>query len=432
MESGQREIMPEKYDVFISYSHDDTETMLRVRNYLKSSGMQIWTDEGIEPGTQNWQIAIEQAIRKTDAVVVLLSPASSNSVWVREELGFAQNLGKKVYPLLIKGDETDAIPFGYSKAQWIDIRKNELVEAGLEKLLAALPKQSSFEENSQKGSETLKGLKSRQFSKRSAILIIVALLVIISVITAVFFPNLFQPDNGDMVFIEAGTFYMGNDDGEPNQGPARNVYLDSFWIDTFEVTNSQYQLFVDETNHTPPDHWENGQHAPDLADHPVIGVSWYDAKQFCEWNGAKRLPTEAEWEKAARGNDKRAWPWGNPWSDGNANTSEAKIDFTVPVGTFPDDKSFYGVMDMAGNAQEWVNDWYQEDYYSWAVSQNPHGPMSGTTRVVRGSSYWFGKELAKTYYRSGIYPPEFPVHSNQKNIGPRGPIGFRCACNDCN
>jgi formylglycine-generating enzyme required for sulfatase activity len=424
--------MTEQYDVFISYSHADTQAMTHVRDHLRTLGMRIWTDEGIVPGTQNWQIAIEQALRNTRAVVVLLSPDSATSLWVREELGFAQNLGKKVYPLLIKGDETDAIPFGYSKAQWIDIRRGELVEPGIEKLYVALRKQNTPEVDLQSKPDNSKGLLPGRYSKRFTIPIFVVSTGVVALIVVATFPSLFKLNNKDMTFIESGSFYMGNDEGAADQRPARNVYLDSFWIDTFEVTNAEYKVFVEETNHRPPDHWSNGEYSPGQEDHPVIGVTWTDAKQFCEWNGAKRLPKEAEWEKAARGIDRRKWPWGNSWTDGFANTFEAKINFTSPGGNFPEDKSPYGVMDMAGNAQEWVNDWYLEDYYSKATSQNPPGPNSGTYRVVRGGAPWLGKDQATTYYRLGIYPPDFPYPATERITSPTAIIGFRCACDNCN
>jgi formylglycine-generating enzyme required for sulfatase activity len=347
-------------------------------------------------------------------------------------LGFAQNLGKKVYPLLIEGDETDAIPFGYSKAQWIDIRRRELVVPGLEKLYDTLRKQDSLEADLQSKPGTSRGLTSGRYSKQLTIPVLVVSAGVVALLIVASFFNLFQFDNHDMIFIESGSFDMGNDDGAADQKPARKVYLDSFWIDTFEVTNAEYQVFVEQTNHRAPDHWKNGKYSPGHENHPVIGVTWTDAKQFCEWNGAKRLPTEAEWEKAARGTDRRKWPWGDSWTDEIANTFEAKNSFTSPGGKFPGDKSPYGVMDMAGNAQEWVNDWYREDYYAKATLQNPPGPNSGTFRVVRGGAYWLAKDQATTYYRLGIYPPDYPFPVTEDITSPAAIIGFRCACDDCN
>jgi iron(II)-dependent oxidoreductase len=301
-----------------------------------------------------------------------------------------------------------------------------------------LQKQGIPETDLQTTSGSLKNLSWKKPSKRAMISFLVVLISVIVVITALFSnpykANLSSNSDGNsMAFIEAGAFLMGNDDGADDQKPAHEVYLDSYWIDTFEVTNKEYQVFIEETGHTPPTNWKDGQYVPGREHHPVIGITWYDAKQFCEWNGAKRLPTEAEWEKAARGTDGRVWPWSGGWIDGSANTLEAKVGSTTPVGTYPKDKSPYGVMDMAGNVQEWVDDWYQEDYYSRAVSQNPLGPISETNKakVVRGGAYWLGKELATAYSRSGIYPPDYPFPIKDDFSSPT-PIGFRCVCDDCN
>ncbi len=235
----------------------------------------------------------------------------------------------------------------------------------------------------------------------------------------------------DMLFIEAGLFEMGSDEGAADHQPARMVYLDDYWIDTYEVTNDAYQQFIDATNHRAPDHWIDGDYADGLGDHPVLGVTWHDARQYCEWSGGRRLPTEAEWEKAARGTDGRRWPWGNTAQAGQANTFEAGRGNTAPVGAFADDISPYGVMDMAGNAQEWVNDWYQADYYAVAISDNPPGPAASETRVIRGGAYWLGLESATTYSRLGIYRPEDPPATNEELSGPSLAVGFRCACTSC-
>lgn len=234
-----------------------------------------------------------------------------------------------------------------------------------------------------------------------------------------------------MRFVEAGEFIMGADESPTDYQPARTVYLDGYWIDTYEVTNSNYLKFVDDTNHRSPDHWPDGEFSPGQEDHPVLAVTWYDAQQYCEWQGGKRLPTEAEWEKASRGVDGRRWPWGNSGIEGWANTVEAGENFTKPIGSFPKDVSPYGVWDMAGNAQEWVSDWYSPEYYASAVTQNPPGPISGETKVVRGGAFWLTMEQSVTYGRLGIFPPDFPPPINEESASPASTIGFRCACAGC-
>lgn len=214
-------------------------------------------------------------------------------------------------------------------------------------------------------------------------------------------------DGAEMLYIPAGEFLMGSEaaDADDEEGPEHNVFLDSFWIYTFEVTNSQFSEFVEATGYITTAeeagysrvridgsfedsygaYWGApqgvGSSVSDKQDHPVLHVSWYDAQAYCEWAGG-RLPTEAEWEKAGRGADGRIYPWGNeaPTNDMANYNSEV----TTPVGSYPAGASPYGLMDMAGNVWEWVQDWHDEGYYSSSPSANPQGPSSGTSRVLRG------------------------------------------------
>jgi formylglycine-generating enzyme required for sulfatase activity len=198
-------------------------------------------------------------------------------------------------------------------------------------------------------------------------------------------------DGALLVFVPAGEFTMGSDDGNSDEQPAHTVYLDAFAIDRTEVTNAQYARCVQAGACRPPGSSSSYTRAnyfadPRYADHPVIYVSWDDARAYCAWAG-RRLPTEAEWEKAARGTDGRTYPWGDEWDASKANTSEAGPGDTTPVGAYPQGASPYGALDMAGNVWEWVADWYGEDYYRESPGENPLGPASGTNRVVRGGSW---------------------------------------------
>ncbi|MCS6897838.1 MAG: formylglycine-generating enzyme family protein, partial [Nitrospira sp.] len=237
------------------------------------------------------------------------------------------------------------------------------------------------------------------------------------------------PDNGETVLIPAGEFFMGS----PNDGisfddehPQRKVFVSSFRIHRYEVTNARYKLFVDATGHRPPSHhkpeltlWVDGKPPPGSEDHPVVNVSWEDAVAYCRWAGM-RLPTEAEWEKAARGEDGRRYPWGNEWDLHRANsasywagrTTEFKDGaewknfwvtgdgarlahehglngevLTLPVGSFPAGASPYGLFDMAGNVSEWVQDWYEPYAYLHAPLSDPQGPDGRLLKVVRGGSW---------------------------------------------
>jgi len=198
-----------------------------------------------------------------------------------------------------------------------------------------------------------------------------------------------------MVTIPAGVFKMGNQEGEgrTDEWPQREIYLDEFIIDQVEVTNERYMKFVQATGHrNPPNPYGTGplMSAKGIEDLPVVQVTWYDSKTYCAW-AKKRLPTEAEWEKAARGTDGRKFPWGNdPATSKRANFDREWADEKTlfPVGSLPDGDSPYGVKDMAGNAREWVSDWYDADYYKHAPDRNPQGPdKKGIVRSIRGGSW---------------------------------------------
>lgn len=198
-----------------------------------------------------------------------------------------------------------------------------------------------------------------------------------------------------MITIPAGVFKMGNPEGEgrSDEWPQREIYLDEFAIDQVEVTNERYMKFVQATGHrNPPNPYGTGtlQSAKDIEELPVVQVTWYDSKSYCAW-AKKRLPTEAEWEKAARGTDGRKYPWGNSApSDKRANFDREwdEVKTLYPVGSMPGGDSPYGVKDMAGNAREWVADWYDADYYKSAVNRNPQGPdKKGIVRSIRGGSW---------------------------------------------
>jgi iron(II)-dependent oxidoreductase len=217
-----------------------------------------------------------------------------------------------------------------------------------------------------------------------------------------------------MALIPAGEFMMGGDDKDRgDERPIHTVYLDEFYMDVYEVTNAQYQEFMKATGHKAPEFWNHPRfNAPDQ---PVMGVTWYDAMAYCEWVG-KRLPTEAEWEKAARGGlVGKQYPWGDTWDSTKLNNRGLA---TTPVGCFP--PNGYGLYDMSGNLWEWCADWYEFDYYSKSPKHNPEGPSSEPSRqpsrVVHGGSWLSAMNYLRVAVRGSLIPSEASYN-----------LGFRCA-----
>lgn len=231
--------------------------------------------------------------------------------------------------------------------------------------------------------------------------------------------------------IPEGSFVMGSasrpaaeGSGDEDEQPTHKVYVKAFYIDLYETTNAQYKRYIDATHAEPPIHWRNGVYPPDKANHPVAYVSWYDADAYCGWAG-KRLPTEEEWEKAARSPDQRHFPWGNQFDYKKANTPQywlakgidVKRGSTMPVGSFEEGKSPYGPYDMAGNVYEWTSSWY----LPYPGNKVPNLHYGKRNKVLRGGSWYdclsYGCGLSSPVYNRSRFTPEI------KNKG----FGFRCA-----
>src|SRR3990172_723853 len=230
--------------------------------------------------------------------------------------------------------------------------------------------------------------------------------------------NLRTRDGMLELYVPAGSFMMGSESGDSDESPVHQVTLDAYWIDQTLVTNAMYAMCVDAGKCEPPK--ETKSHTRDsyfgksqFDNYPVIYISWSNASDYCTWVGG-RLPTEAEWEKAARGTDGRTYPWGEGISSNLANYNK-KIDDTTEVGSYPAGASPYGALDMAGNVWEWVHDWYSATYYEISPSFNPTGPSSGDLRVLRGGSMVSGSDLLRSASRSTNNP-------SNKGYG----LSFRC------
>lgn len=240
-----------------------------------------------------------------------------------------------------------------------------------------------------------------------------------------------------MRFVPAGEFTMGSNadyafqicekfrggcklDWFMNEEPHHKVILDSFYMDKYEVTNSQYKACVEagaclsptSFSATRSNYYDNSQYD----NYPVIFIYWNYAKTYCEWRGGN-LPTEAQWEKAARGTDGRSYPWGEGIDCSKANYYSCKED-TIKVGSYENGVSPYGIYDMAGNVWEWVADWYSETYYQDSPANNPLGPDSGQSRILRGGMWMSNEGTLRTSYRYNVAP------TYTDNF-----VGFRCVRN---
>jgi formylglycine-generating enzyme required for sulfatase activity len=308
--------------------------------------------------------------------------------------------------------------------------------------------------------------------KRNIIIIIASIAVILIAIIVIMItrnpminPQMISDIDGmTMIYIPAGEFTMGYSKEDIArltnsniQFVGHKVLVEGYWMDKTEVTNDMFTKFINETKYItdaekrgngrvalPMVYWQrvNGAswknpRGPDtnlvgLENHPVVQVSWNDAKAYCEWAG-RRLPTEAEWEKSARGTDMRLYPWGNDEPNGEfANLPDIKFKeyikldfikpnfndgyiFTAPVGSYPKGKSPYGILDMSGNVWEWVNDFFSEDYVQHPGTKNPMGPTSGETHIIRGAS-WDVEYGATSVHREMDWPTESSAS-----------LGIRCA-----
>jgi formylglycine-generating enzyme required for sulfatase activity len=214
-----------------------------------------------------------------------------------------------------------------------------------------------------------------------------------------------------MVCVQAGDFIMGTNEGFDYESPQQRVYLKTFYIDKYEVTNKQYKIFIDKTGYPSPKSWKNNEYLSGKDDCPVVNVSFYDAAAYAKWAG-KRLPTEQEWEKAARGTDGRRYPWGDEWSPGCANIRPVfGLTSLKIVGSYPAGVTVYGAYDMSGNVSEWTESFFE----AYPLNETTNANYCNKYKVIRGGSFLTTRSMAQTARRDILSPDE--VHED---------VGFRC------
>lgn len=359
--------------VFISYVHENEIEVQRLCDELTNRGVKVWIDRNdIEPAVF-WKDAIKKAIREGNFFIACFS-AEYNArpqTYMNEELYLAidmlrlKHYGQKWFiPVLLSPCEVPEIEIVALRTlrdiQWVELYKDW--DDGVRRIIKVIRPE-----------------------------------------------HIIGKDDAEMVLIPSGEFQMGSDNGNDDEKPVHTVYLDAFYIDVYLVTNAQYRRFVQAKGHLEPkgsayldghivpnfEPWKDSRFNGD--DQPVVCVSWYDAMAYAEWSG-KRLPTEAEWEKAARGGlvGKR-YPWGDEEPDEKMASYGGNVKKTTPVGVYPPNS--YGLYDMPGNVWEWCLDEYQKDFYKMSPRNNPlAGGNSSelltdyrnieTLRVLRGGSWY--------------------------------------------
>jgi len=426
--------------IFISYSHKDTGYAHALAGNLQSMGFNVWIDGRLDYGSQ-WPLEIQTQLDSCDAFIVIMTPRAFASEWVQSELQRAKRKLKPIFPMLLEGDE----PWlSVESTQFYDVRGEKLPDA---KFYSAIRRVVSVGQNDAtlhyvkdktKPAPSPLPVKPKIISTEILIALIGAIVTVVTACATMIGGPLIQkwlissptpnpseivtatsesltpfdsgagvpsaiPDSADisMVLIPAGQFTMGSDNGDTDEQPVHTVYLNDFYIDKYEVTNALYKDCVTAGVCAQPQNVRNYDNSQ-YANHPVVYVDWYMAKAYCEWRGSQ-LPTEAQWEKAARGTDGRTYPWGEGIVCNKANYLSCVGD-TKPVGSYEDGKSPYGLYDMAGNVWEWTADWYSDTYYRSSPAENPPGPDSGQHRVLRGGALNQDVYLLRDSARLGVDP----------------------------
>jgi len=475
---------------FISYTHENTEFAVKLARHLRQRGVPVWLDQWNVPADEEWDRAITKALRGCSHCLVILSPPAIDSWVVREQVWQAKENGGAVISVLHQACD---VPEPLQDTPCVDFTGRDYRTALRQLLRHYFPNQeirvgywTDLQPALEKARDnlalfwryTLLPLLWPGWLGPVVVLSLIAiglffywtrdkaeptpapsaetLAVVQPTSTPIPLPtpiitSVRATDGKVMVFVPAGEFLMGSAESDlaanDDEKPQHTVYLDEFWIDKTEITTAQYQQCIEagictaprstgvdfqqcvDAGICPPLKTEEGVSLENLF--PVVGATWDQANAYCHWVGA-RLPTEAEWEKAARGTDGRIYPWGNVFDGTRVNFCDRNcvadnrdfayddgFRYVAPTGNFPAGASPYGALDMSGNVWEWTADWYDANAYSTSAYKNPTGPEIGLQRVIRGGSWSYPSKSLRVARRHR----EVPTTSHENS-------GFRCVMSE--
>ena len=456
-------------NIFVSYSRRDLDFVEKLAKDLIDAGYEVWYDLSMIEGGDRWAQEIQAGINRSEIFAIVVTPNSMASEWVEKEYLFASRRGMKIVPLLY---ELCELPIWLLNIQYIDIvganytrnfhqilesfenygrREGDvkplplplakritkflprLQNASILILILALaltllllpgsPISINPPTNTPTATRTVTplptGTPSPSLTPTETVTPTRTPTSTLTVtpsptLTPTPAPEIITETGAEMVFVKEGVFLMGSDAGSPDEQPAHSARISSFYIDKYEVTNQDYKACVEDLVCDLP----RNTHfyvSPVYRNHPAVFISWDMANAYCTWRGA-RLPTEAEWEKAARGTDSYNYPWGITFQSNASNYCDQACTYpwsdrwndgytmTSPVGNFPEGVSPYGAYDMAGNVSEWVADWYADDYYTNSERIDPVGPEGGIYRILRGGAWIDTAINLQTYKRTTLRP----------------------------
>jgi formylglycine-generating enzyme required for sulfatase activity len=386
--------------IFLSYAKEDREAAQAVYLVLRDQGHRVFFDRTDLPAGEEFHNRIRRAIEGSQLFILLLSSkAIDKQSYTLSELEIAESARIKLLPVALDDVDFSILPESLKAVTIYRPDGNIAASVGAE--VARI-------------SGELRHKRLKQFAAMGLCVVLVSAGLFYGA-RVLWHRPWSAKDGAPAVLIPAGSVILGDDEDSPR----REVFVGAFYLDTFEVTLARYGAFLKATgNLRLPEEWPEGGIGA-VGDLPVVGVDWHDADAYCRWAG-KRLPTEAEWEKAARGGDGRKYPWGNdePSPDrarfGISWRGSVYDGGVAPVGKYPKGASPFGIYDLAGNAAEWVSDWYSESFSS-SESRNPKGPETGTAKVLRGGGWYDSAARITTTKRMFANP----AHRDNAT-------GFRC------